>query len=206
MTAGGTISRMTVLDRLLAIVHSLAFEENGRMSITAALWEQENVRLRFEVHDGNDDFTKWELVFRDVLEVQLSQASHCGLNVWRSDHVAIDQYTDRRAALAFSSPATDPDRLLGQLWAAHRAIAGDWIPFDRYLNTAGRIEDLVRAPSGKLASGPLFLIDAYAEVLKRNGCVPSRAGRTRKGPAESACMVHFDESYVVAKSVRAKQL
>jgi hypothetical protein len=197
---------MKALDRLLKITRSLDFEENGRMRLIAGFWAGAKLRLHFEVNDGNDHHTMWELTFSNVLEERLAGAYYCGLNVWHEGHPATDQYTEQRVTVSFSCAPPDPDRLIGQLWVAHRALVDDWIPFDRYFNDAMPLRRLLAANSGILAAGPRFIMNEYARVLKENGCIPNKSRRSAKGRITKASLIHFDESFVIAEAVVAKRL
>lgn len=190
---------MSGLDELLAIVHSLPFEEHGKMRLLAVIIENTELRLQFRVDDGGEQVSEWELAFTGVDEVHLTTFHNCGLRVYREDHPALDQYTDPHDVLSFSAAAADANRVVGQLWAAHCRAADDWIPFDRYIHRAPDLGSLLSSRSGILAEGPRFLLEAYAAVLDENGCKPSTiTGHERTG---GACMVHFDESYVIAREV-----
>jgi hypothetical protein len=194
---------MSGLDQLLETTRSAEFEDSGGLRLIAASWSAADLTLRFELDDGQERFSVWELECTWVLEQLLSKAYECGLNVWYEDHPILDQYTTEWESLAFSRAPRIPDRVVGQLWTAHREAVDDWIDFDRYLNDAMPLAEVLRSPSGIVATGPAFLIDAYEQVLRRNRCEPSRVPSGRK-QIEAACLVHFEESYVVAERVTAR--
>ena len=196
---------MKAIDQLLEIIGSLAFEEDGKLRLDTASWNRSQLRLQFTVEEGNDRVSQWELRFEGVIEHRLSLMYHAGFNVWYDDHVAIEQYTARVQTLGFTTATPDPDRVLGRLWAAHREIADDWIPFDRYFNDAMPLHELLAQPSGLLAPGPKFLIDAYTDALEQSGYTPGNVKRSRAGRVKHACMAHFDESYVIAERIAAKR-
>jgi hypothetical protein len=84
-------------------------------------------------------------------------------------------------------------------------VADDWIAFDRYLNRVP-LPDLLAGGSGLLANGPQFLIAAYADVLEKEGCRPTRLVTPRERSITSALMAHFGESLVVAEKLVVKRL
>jgi hypothetical protein len=192
---------MSGLMRFLKIVHSLPFEENGNMQVRTAAWDGDTLRLQFEVDDGEDRINHWDVTFSGVLELHLADVVQCGFRIHRGRHSAIHQYTQPREQLYFAAAPDDPDRVVGQLWAAHRAVADDWIPFDRFLNCELPPAALLATGSGLLASGPRFLIDAYARVLKQQRCAPSRVELAREKRPRRALLAHFSESYVIAETL-----
>lgn len=190
---------MSKLDELLAIVDSLAFEEYGRMDVASAHWSQRGVTIRMKLEHGDGNRSAWELRFGETLEYSLGNVFFCGLNIHRDDHPAIRQYVDKYESLHFSSPARNANEAVGELLAAHRELADDWIPFDRYIRCSA---ELLRMPSGLIAKGPAFLIERYAQVLDAQGCGMTRQRIPRARAVENALMAHFGESFVVAETLR----
>ena len=193
------------LDELLAIIESLQFEECGDMRIVHAHWSGGQLTLRVQLDHGDGNRSAWQMRFADVFEHSLTEVANCGLNIWH-DHVVIDQFIRPRLFLHFGAAAANADELVGQLWSAHTALVDDWIPFDRYLNQEVPIHGLLRSGSGVLATGPDFLISAYAEVLDRNHCLPSQVVLNEGRHLQSATMTHFGESYVVAQNLLVRRL
>jgi hypothetical protein len=193
------------MDELLALLHTVEFEDNGDMRIVHAHWSGDRLVLRAQVDHGDETRSSWQLRFTGVLESSLTVLVQCGLNIWQ-DHAAIDQYTRRRQFLHFSAAPTNPDAVVGQLWAAHSDLAGDWIPFERYLNGELPLAKLLASGSGLLATGPDFLISAYAAVLERNGCRPSTRVLPKGRQLTTVSMAHFGESFVIAESIAARRI
>jgi hypothetical protein len=162
------------LPELLAILATPEFEEFGEMHVASAEWSSDSLVIRAEVDHGDESRSSWQLRFRGVIESHLTVLTQCGLNVWRSDHPAIDQYTDAHEHLHFAMAPISVDGVIGQVWQAHvDAVDGDWIPFERYLNATIGLAALLRSGSGLLATGPTFLINAYASVLQEQDCAPT---------------------------------
>ena len=184
------------LTELMHVICSDAFGQSDGMRVASVQWTRRGVNVRFVMPDAS----RWELRFIDVLESRFTVVTECGLHVHDDNkHVAVLQYMDRRLQLHFAAKARDPFRVIGKLRAAHIDAVEDWIPFDRYLDTK-----VLTKKSGLLATGPAFLIKAYANVLKAEGCKPSMtevsAPRVRGG-----VMAHFGESYVIAASVSVRR-
>jgi hypothetical protein len=104
------------------------------------------------------------------------------------------------------------EALLRELWRCHRSIAADWLPIDSCFPAC---EDLPRAlaqPEGQ-ASGPLRLLRAYAQVMRKSGLSAQvrmlRPGRPywsqgrswARRPPVSACII--GGSYFVASRFTA---
>jgi hypothetical protein len=138
-----------------------------------------------------------------VLEYKLADVFRCGLNIWHEDHPAIDQFTQQHEYLHFAGAAADPDRLMGELRAAHRKLVDHWIPFGRYCRGA---RSLFTSSSGLAATGPAFIVEEYAEVLAANGCQPIRLVQPVAPRAQHATLAHFGESYVIAEEIGARRL
>jgi hypothetical protein len=88
----------------------------------------------------------------------------------------------------------------------HHRVTDGWIRFDRFLNPEVPLTELLASGSGQLATGPSFLVSAYAKVLKEHGCRPARRATRRRNPPKRALLAHFSESYVVAQAITVKRL
>ena len=195
------------LQQLLGIIWTTEFEENGRMRVVSVQWTADRLTVRFHVDHGTEEASNWQLRFTGVLEYLFTEDVHeCGLNIWDRDHPAIDQYVQPREFLHFASAPRDPHRVVGELWAAHVKLADDWIPFDRYFNGEVALHELLASGSGLLATGPEFLISAYASILENEGCRPTRKAISPARLVRSATLAHFGESYVVAEKVIVRKL
>ena len=95
------------------------------------------------------------------------------IRAYAEEHPAARQYTDDQVELFFRGGCNEPARVVGKLWHAHRNEVQHWIDFDRYLNVVPSLAGLLSGEYGKLASGPLFLIERYAEVLDQERLSPS---------------------------------
>ena len=195
-----------MLEQLLQIVGSGEYEDNGNLATIAASWTGDALELRISVDHGNDETSVWLISCDHVLEYRLAESRYqIGLNVWRGDHPALNQYTSAFEGLYISSPANDADRAVGQLWSAHVETVGDWIEFERYLNRELALRTLLSSPSALVAQGPTFLMLVYEAALVSNGCSTSRVPVVRHRREETPELIHFGESYVIAGHIRAER-
>jgi hypothetical protein len=190
------------LDELLAITRTGEFVDCGEIHIASAHWSDAGLTLRLEVDHGDEQYSSWQLQFERTLEHRLSDVVSYGLNVWHDDHPLIRQYTDPRQYLHFSSPPRNVDEVLGALWRAHVALVNDWIPFARFLNAEMKPSALLAGGNGLFATGPAYLIAAYAEVLDAQGCGITRLELARWRPPKNVVMAQLGASYVVAEELQ----
>ena len=109
-----------------------------------------------------------------------------------------------RRLSAFYGEATNALAVVGELFERHAAVAGGWIPFQRYLNF-GTLSELIAGRYGMLADGPASLVLTYEEVVQRHGF--STSHHPSKPPAEaSLSTLIFDESFVIAENFEAVAL
>lgn len=124
-------------------------------------------------------------------------------------HPLLWEHTEPAAELTFDDDPGDVPAVIGELWQAHVALAGGWIPLDRHVHTRA-----LAAGRGELARGPERLLRAYEAVLARRLMKPTLRVLERKrwDGAEWVAvpllkdleLVLFDEwSYVVASSIEA---
>jgi hypothetical protein len=194
------------LPELLKILGTVEFEDHGRMRVVDVHWSIDRVEVRLKVDEGTGHNSSWQIRFRGVLEQKFTVIDHCGLNVWRDNHPAIDQYQEPREFLHFGAAPLAPHEIVGRLWAAHVAVVDDWIPFDRYLNCELPLADLLAYGSGLLATGPAFLISAYAAVLDNAGCMPVVKRLPTRRKDYGLTLTHFGESYVVSKEIIVRKI
>ena len=194
------------LPDLLKILGTVEFEDHGRMRVVDVHWSTDRIEVRLQVDEGTDQASSWQIRFRGVLEQKFTVIDQCGLNVWRGNHPAIDQYQTPREFLHFGAAPLAPHEVIGRLWAAHVALVDDWIPFERYLNCELPLADLLACGSGLLATGPAFLISAYVPILEDAGCMPAvKRLPTRRKPGALA-LTHFGESYVISEEIIVRRI
>lgn len=115
--------------------------------------------------------TTWKINCGNTRDFWVSEG--IDIRSYAEDHPAARQYTDDTVDLFFRGACPEPARVVGKLWHAHRNEVQHWIGFDRYLNVVPSLAALLSGEYGKLAAGPLFLIERYAEVLDQARLSPS---------------------------------
>jgi hypothetical protein len=146
----------------------IASPEHGDAAVRleGVVWNGNDVELKLSVTDHHGDVVHSEWVVRCCGVRECVVLGRFGdLVVHEASHAVIRQHRDPRRALFFTGKAGDVDALIGRLWRTHRALAGSWIAFERYLNAERPLRDLLSFGSGKLADGPDFLIQGYARAL-----------------------------------------
>ena len=113
----------------------------------------------------------WKITCGDARDFWMSDG--IDIRLYAEDHPAARQYSDDQVELFFRGACSDASRVVGKLWHAHRNEVQHWINFDRYLNVVPSLAGLLSGEYGKLASGPLFLVERYAEVLDQERLSPS---------------------------------
>jgi hypothetical protein len=156
--------------------------------------------IYFSIHHGRRGKTTdhWVVTCRDVREIKITDFDGGGLAVYPCSHPAARQYVARRAELRWPQSCVNAQVLMA-LHQAHRRVADDWIPCDRYL--------VAPASGGNfVCRGPEFLLRAYVKALKALG-KPARI--TLRGSLKMKStrpqVLHFGESYVVANRLSARK-
>jgi hypothetical protein len=95
------------------------------------------------------------------------------------EHPVLLPFSEDVSDLYFYSPSPNPLELEGDLLECHHRLVGDWILFGRFLNATHRkgLANLLASASGMFASGPVSMMEAYAQVLTRHGVRISITGR-----------------------------
>ena len=164
-----------MLDALRGFLDSPDHPHTPSLRIDAARWNDFCLDLDVAVTDFNYEATwsVWTIRCEGVREFQLLQRFGESLEVHESTHAAVRQHTDPWRALFFKGKPRDVPGLIGQLRLVHERLAEDYIPFDRYLNVECPLIELLSGGNGKLAEGPRFIVEEYAEVLRRGSIAVS---------------------------------
>lgn len=128
--------------------------------------------LRFGVRVDDTPLGTVEMLAEGVREHALLEANDSSISFMdERDHVAVLQHTDVREELYLRPPdRVDVAAALGALYLEHRAVAGPWIDFERYLNRGMAPESLL-AQQSLIAHGPAFLLAGYRRALAPFGYV-----------------------------------
>ena len=97
----------------------------------------------------------------------------------------------------------------------HVDLAEDWIPFQKYINSALRLSELIRGKFGMLADGPEPLVLSYEKIMQSFGFSTSHHESRRpnywngeKWIEEKATLsvLILDQSYVIAEAFKASAI
>lgn len=205
-----------MLDTLIALTKTGEFEDSGGLRFISAHATSDGLRLEVVLVPGDDgDEQQWRIKCSAVRDYRLHGEFADGVRVL-SEHPLLLPFAEEATDLYFSSPASNPLATVGALWERHRELVASWLPFDRFLNVLpGGLSVLLAASSGKLASGPVSLMQAYAQVLTNNGVrsstLQSRPPKYWDGeqwvvPSKALHALIFNTSYVVAERFEGEQL
>ena len=191
--------------------------EESWVRVTDVAWIDYGMTLTLAVLDGQygEATSRWRVRCTEVRELLISDVIGGGLHLHESNHVALRLHSDEVASLYFTGVPKDPLSTIGALYEAHRSICDDWMPIDKYLNQLSPSSQLLAGGHGKLASGPKFLLEKYAEILGEAG-VTTRI--TDIFPAKywnggawveqtiPLKLLHFGESFVIAEKFDGERL
>ena len=149
---------------LLELLDSDIVEAN--VEIVSFTRDEGSLTLRVEIRDqeGSGFVSRWLVLCKSPLDYRVLPGSG-SLHVHRRDTCRVHANSWIHAWTSSSTCREltfwRPRRRFGRSPQHRRRVD----PFDRYFNRAFRPTELLRKQSGKLASGPVFLIDAYARAL-----------------------------------------
>lgn len=143
-----------------------AYLDDLFVHLESARWAGESLRLEFAVRalSAEEEWSRWRVDCQGVLDYRFEQA-HGYLELGSAEHLLVRQCVAARHALYFYGRPGSVDALIVKLLEAHRRVSDGWIPFGRYLNRADSLRKLLAHGHGKFASGPDFLMRAYADLL-----------------------------------------
>ncbi len=129
------------------LVHAQDYHECWSMTWLDTLREGKSLTLRLGVHTGLDDMPDqvWEVGARYTRVFSLVEFEFTAWTI-SDDHVCSGTHQEPFSQLNFRGPASSHGEILWDLHERHREVAGHWIPFDRYINSAF----LVEPPLGRL--------------------------------------------------------
>lgn len=205
------------MDDFLDIIESTPFEDDGGLSLTRMQWSDNILELVFDLIHGNDeeDSSTWAVIASNVFDYRIVDSRDDGLSHHIDDHVMLSRYTDKTVDLYFRGSCSEPEAVVGALYEAHVRCVRDWFEFEKYLNTEKPLSGLIKGGHGKLACGPLFLLNEYKQVLDHYGIgvslTDTRPAKYWNGDSwvefeRSPQMIHFGDSYIVADGFEARQL
>ena len=191
--------------RIEAFLKSIETIPNRWVRLDSASETRSGLELIFSVHRGKRGrrLQAWAISCLEVREKHLTDFGGGGLRIYSGSHPAARQYLARQAELRWRRNDRAAE-ILGALYTAHLQAVADWIPFDRYTGTR---YTLIRITSAKrpVIRGPAFLLRAYANTLCNHaGDVKLVLRPVPAVKSDRLKVLHFGESYVVAKSFIAR--
>jgi len=153
-------------------VHTRDHDENSSMTWLDTLREGRKLILRLGIHTGMDDVADqiWEIGSECTREFSLVEFEFTDWT-FSDDHVLLWDHEEPFSQLNFRGPPSRHEGVLWDLHERHRAVAGQWIPFERYLNGVF-LSNRLAGGGGVLADGPDRLLREYAAVLRASELEP----------------------------------
>jgi len=153
-------------------VRTCDHDDNSSMTWLDSYRDGRKLILRVGVRTGSDDVADqiWEIGTEYTREFSLVDFDFSDWT-FTDDHVLLWDHQEPFSQLNFAGPSSSHGEVLWALYERHRAVAGHWIPFERYMN--GRfLRNRLAGGSGVLADGPECLMREYADVLSRSDLEP----------------------------------
>jgi len=153
-------------------VHARDHHECWSMTWLDTEREGRMLSLRLGIHTGMDDVPDqiWEVGSEHTRAFSLVELEFTDWT-FSDDHVLLWDHQEPFSQLNFRGPPSSHGDVLWDLHERHRAVAGDWIPFERYLNGLF-LSNRLAGGGGVLADGPDRLLREYAAVLRASDLEP----------------------------------
>ena len=188
-------------------------EEDTFIQLVEAQWVDDVLKLRILARpDFDTPSQEWTVECLEVASFKLNHSVAQSLSLLE-DHVLLWPFKEDTADAFFYGKPDSPAAAVGQLYEAHLAIAKGWIPFEHYFNRSMSLSTLLSAGDGKLATGPVRLLEVYKDVLSvhqttveiRFSHGPKRWDGTNwvAISSDQLRVLLLDETYVVANGFRA---
>jgi hypothetical protein len=148
-------------------VSTCDLDENSSMTWLDTMRDGRKLVIRVGIRTGTEDVGDeiWEIGAEYTREFSLVEFEFTDWT-FTDNHVLLWDHKEPFNQLNFAgSPACHRD-VLWALHERHRAVAGHWIPFERYLNNLF-LRNGLAGGCGVLADGPDRLLREYAAVLSR---------------------------------------
>lgn len=155
---------------LKKLVESSNFENLGGITINKFERNSNDLTITFTITDGvreeGEEDQLWELSIQGVQATKVVIESTEQLSFYE-DHFLLREYTEAWTSLYFNGEAEHPDRLLADIYGAHRANFGNWIEIEKYLNPLFSLSKLCTSPFGLFAKGPKSILEVYSDCLDK---------------------------------------
>ena len=204
------------MDNLLKKISSVDFEDYGSLRLIDAKRKGGDLYLLLDVTaDEEPDVPRnVEITCRSPRESNLAPGHYNDFSISK-DHVLLWHYAKPHTSTSFYGKTQDPLSVVGALYERHVELAGDWIPFQKYINSALRLSELIRGKFGMLADGPEPLVLSYEKIMQSFGFSTSHHESRRpnywngeKWIEEKATLsvLILDQSYVIAEAFKASAI
>ena len=207
-----------MIEDLKSTLSSVDFEDYGTLLLKNAEWFEETKELKLYLNvkiDEQSNFpSDWKVTAVKVRthKITLGYADNFDLI---TNHVLSWEHSKPLCSLSFRGKTNTVPAVIGELCQAHREIAGNWIPFDRYFNQM-KLNDLISGGFGQLIyDAPSEIADVYENVMREYNFQTSRS-KTRlplywNGEQMTSITVPpltmiFDDSYIVAEHFEANPI
>jgi len=153
-------------------VHAQDHDECWSMTWLDTQREGRSLILRLGIYTGMDDVPNqiWEVGSERTRAFSLDEFEFTDWT-FSDDHVLLWDHQEPFSQLNFTGPASSHGEVLWDLHERHRAVAGHWIPFERYVNGVF-LSNRLAGGGGVLADGPDRLLREYAAVLAESDLEP----------------------------------
>ncbi len=163
-----------MIGSLLAEIHDDSSTGDHYVQIDKATFDMPDIHLMLSVwvEDGDQRGSEWEVTVYGVRSSRITD-TFGELNIYGNEHTLVRLHCDLEQDLFFKGSCESVNRLVGELMREHKNVVGDWVAYERYMNSNMNIWRLLEGGYGFLARGPQFLMQVYANVLVKHGITPS---------------------------------
>jgi hypothetical protein len=193
---------MTLIPETLLDIIDTDFEDYGSLELTEAKIDGTRLTLAFRVtaDDYPEFHPNWNVICRAVQEHSLSLGFHYECE-YSPNHALLVPYRAPQTSTSFYGKVENASSVVGALVKRHKTIAGDWIPFERFLNKEVDVTELIAGGFGMLAEGPEPFILAYEDTLRQHGFSTSHVEPSQPAHpnGDEMSVLILDHAYVIAE-------
>ena len=201
-----------MIDSLISITESGEFEDSGEIFLQKFERSPSELLLHLKINLGTDFKSQlWIIKCINPIKFQVDDEFVGNLELI-TEHVLLWPLQKLETDLFFYSAAANPSQIVGALYEQHMKITGGWFSFNQFTNGEIALTKLLSSNSGKIARGPVPLLQAYQEVLndfkiKNSILEPRPSKRWENGMwVENTTpfqLLLLGKSYVIAENIAA---